>query len=126
MNFEWKATYKDNSTLKQFTGGQEAKFSDIDLDNLDSFYLYSTSNPTAILLNFRDGNIYLNGNRITFGAFDNRLIYFRRVRQDVGMNSMGPRTVNHIIGMQATVDGKNKKLMFAVNDNTGGVSYFDN
>lgn len=125
MNYEWKANYTDNTSLNQFVDGEENRFGDIELDKLDTFLLRSNQLKTKVLVDIAEGYIYLNGTRIFFGIENNRLIYFRRVRQNFGLSKMGSRTINHIVGLQGTVDGKNRKLMFAIDDETGGVDFFD-
>lgn len=126
MDYEWRANYTDNTYLEQFTNDEENRFGDIDLTKLDTFVVKSNQHTTQILVDVPKGNIYLNGTRIVFGNHNNRLIYFRRVRQSFGLSYMGNRSTFHMVGLQGTIEGKNRKLIFAIDDSTGGVEYFDN
>lgn len=124
MSFNWKVYYKDQTVLSQFNlDGSENLFSDIDFSSLDVFVLEFDDKP-FFQVNVPLGVFSLGGRVVRFGSFDsNRLIYFRRnTRVISASNTSMSSSVQHVVGLQATVDGVNRKLMFGVDDVSGGLS----
>ena len=120
--YTWTAFYEDyNNFLPQFVDGVENLFSSIDHSRLSEVVLMD-SDKNLFGIDFVNGVICLNGCPIYFGVNDsNRLIYFRRVRQVVG----GDKKVFHIFGFQSTIDGSNSKLLFALDDDSGRISFVE-
>lgn len=128
-NYSWKVYYKNGDTLSQYNeDGSENRFDDIDESELVNFVLAKEHAPE---LNEEDyaicpsSGVFVlkNQTKINFGHDDsNRLIYFRRNRVDFvfGGNIKDPAVI-HVMGLQATVDGKNKKFMLGIEDVSGAV-----
>lgn len=126
--YSWKAIYNDKSSFEQFTSdGTENVFGDIDLEELDVFIISSSTDINAFQVNVNKGVFSVNGQIIYFGEYSsNRLIYFRRNRVNLGVDFISDSDVVHCFGIQATVNGVNKKLIFGVSESTGRVFFIDN
>lgn len=127
--YAWRAIYEDGSVLKQFPidDGSENSFSDIDLGSLDVFVISTPEHHSGLQVNVSKGVISLFGRLIFFGEHDsNRLIYFRRKRQVIGMSGNASGDTLHCFGIQATVNDSNKKLIFGFSESSGQVVYVDN
>lgn len=126
--YSWKAIYKDSSVFEQFdSDGSENRFGDINLDELDVFIVRGPVDVNAYQVNVNKGIFSINGQLFYFGEYDsNRLIYFRRNRVNLGVDFISDSDTIHCLGIQATVDGSNKKLIFGISESTGKVFYIDN
>ena len=113
LNYTWKANYSDGSKFNQFVESHENLFGDIDTDNLYIFSLEGKDERYSV--NLKTGSFSINNQKtMTFshlGESDFRLIYFRR--NSVSWPAMD-RTTIHNIGLQTTIDGKNKKVILQV------------
>ena len=116
--YKWLAVYNDGTSLDQFDGSDERLFSDIDQNKLKKFVIYNGSN--GIDLDMLTGVFTINGSQISIDKrsnldSDNRLIFFKRVRVDIGTTTIDEnKTTRYFIGYQTTVDGVNKKVMLSV------------
>ena len=133
-NYSWIAYYSDGNSLSQYNeDGSENRFGDIDESRLINFVLSrehtNSLKPEDFAVSISAGVIVLkNDTKITFGHNDtNRLIYFRRNKLDFAFGgSLGNRpAIVHVIGVQATVNDKNKKFLLGVEDATGSVVVID-
>jgi hypothetical protein len=123
-NYTWKAYYSiGGDSLSQFNlDGSENLFKDIDTSRIILFVLSQNHTKslldTDFVLSLPDGVFILKGVPIIFGRFDsNRLIYFRRNLVAIGSPNDSQK-VYHILGIQATINGKNRKVLFKIDDKT--------
>lgn len=119
LNYSWKVIYTDNSSFSQFENGEENRFGDIDLERIDSFLISRNHDNLEYALFPKQGVIFLRGLKIFFGYENCRIIYFRRVKMPFnfgGNIDSNSKTVFHVFGLQTTVDGVNKKVMFGIDD----------
>lgn len=129
INYSWKAYYDDGSFLSQYDNNHENLFRDIDQGRLVNFIISKNHSGDGLgtedfCVSVRSGVLVLRGIKITFGEYDtNRLIYFRRVKKTLTLNIGGleHESTFHVIGLQATINGKNSKIMFGINDVNGGI-----
>ena len=102
------AIYKDGTILKQFAeDGTERLFKEIDQDNLSEFRLDNRFHAYRVSLD--TGDFGINDERITFNGFEHskfKLVYFKRVRQNLG--GPIPVEVTYNIGWQ--VAGSSKQV----------------
>ena len=125
-SYSWKAIYLDGSFLSQYDDDGENFFQDIQLDNLDVFTISDSVNDSAFQINVKHGLISINKVIFSFGPnISNRLIYFRRIRQPFTFGSFDNKTIFHCFGLQATVNGVNKKIVFGVNEKTSFVEVLE-
>lgn len=126
---QWVAIYTDNTELKQnYATKDEHHFGHIDMDRLDYFALEDVKGNRPYLVSPKRGQIGINGTpyNVKFPPTGDgtvpeyRLIYFRRVRNDIPMDGSAPTiTVKHCIGLQATIKGQNyQQLVFVGEDGT--------
>lgn len=120
-NFCWLAQYSDDTVLQQYHDNTETLFRDIDFSKISSFNI---SNDAELLVRIliNDGIIYFKNVPIVFGhSSNNKLIYFRRVQQQLSTDGavLGSGSVIHIFGLQTNYDGRNRKVLFGLNDITG-------
>jgi hypothetical protein len=115
----WIAIYEDGRELKQFSEGRENLFKDIDQDRLTLFQVEVNSKKYEVDL--ADGSFNIDGQKLAFENFglQNKfqLIYFRRVRQQIGEAS-NPE-VTQCIGWQTNIDGHSFKRILKINNNGG-------
>lgn len=125
--YTWTAYYNDGTKLSQFNeNGEENLFGAIDESKLVNFVLSQNHQEHIqiddFVVSLLSGVICIHGVLISFGEFDtNRLIYFRRNKATIGSNGT-VQSISHILGLQATVNGHNRKVMFGINDETKEVS----
>jgi len=112
----WIAKYFDGRELKQFGDGRESLFKDIELDKLKSFELRVNSKPYEVDL--VNGSFMLEGVKIEFENFGSQndfdLIYFKRVRNTIGQNSV--RTETFCFGWKTNIDGHTFKRIVKISD----------
>jgi len=116
----WIAIYDDGEErLGQFDeDGSENLFSQIDQERLSKFIV--RTHTQEIILNLQNGEFKVNGVKLSFGYEHDlhRLIYFRRVRQTLGVSS-GPSIVE-CVGWQTTIQGSqaplNKKFIVGLEE----------
>lgn len=104
--YTWTAIYLDNTKLEQFSEvGRERLFKEIDQDRLYELQLHG--DYTDYLVNLVDGSFEINTTKFSFNGFDNskfKLIYFKRVRQNLG--GVVPIEITYNIGWQVAGDSK--------------------
>ncbi len=126
--FFWVAKYTDNTLFSQLKDdGTQNLFKDIQIDKLQSFHIID-GETEAGFIDVLEGVVGLKKVQMTFGKHDsNRLIYFRRERRFLTDDNeeLFPQTI-HVIGLQATLDGHNRKVMFGINDQTEEILILDN
>lgn len=126
---QWVAIYTDNTELKQNYGKpDEHHFGHIDMAKLDYFALEDAAGRREYLVSPKRGQIGVKGTpySVKFPPTEDgtvpeyRLIYFRRIRNDIPMDGSAPTiTVKHCIGLQATIKGQNyQQLVFVGEDGT--------
>lgn len=126
-NYTWAVYYSDGTKFSQYNSdGSENLFKDIDETKLVNFVLSKDHQDVAQLNDFvlcvPSGLFILSGLPIDFGSFDtNRLIYFRRNRVSTSTSGETSQSTSHVLGVQATVNNKNRKIMFIIDDNTGQI-----
>ena len=113
----WIAQYNDGTSLRQFNpDNSENLFKVIDQDKLEEFCLLD--NEIAYSVNLNTGIFNINGLKLGFDEVskddDLRLIYFRRVRQNMGATPSVDVTYN--IGYQTTKDSRNIKRYLMISD----------
>jgi len=120
---EWTVIYSDNTVLKQFKeDGTESLFREIDQDKLSVFRLDSKDiNCNMYCVSVKDGSFEINNERITFDGFENskfKLIYFKRVRQNLG--GVVPIEVTYNIGWQIPGDKNtiNQQRIMQIHNNS--------
>lgn len=143
LQLEWKAVYKDGSTLHQFDdkADEERHFGHINQGRLSEFVLASKVTPDTVSVSLETGLFYVNGEPLEVLKIDDRevslgvsflnkqvenkkLIYFRRVKRefDMGMGKMNV-SMAYIIGYEARIaglypqTGKKIKELLQVNPN---------
>jgi hypothetical protein len=101
----WIAHYNDGTELRQFSEGRENLFKDIDQSKLTVFELGVDSKLYKVFLT--DGSFEINGELISFENFgimnEFELIYFRRVRQNIGSSTEAE--VLNCVGWKTNIDG---------------------
>jgi len=119
--FTWTALYDDNSTLSQFTEtNEEHLFKEIDQSKLKRFGI--SNGFHNIVVDFRNGRFYVDGLPMKVGDSGDkdekyRLIYFRRVRRNIGTTTTKKsQETEHFIGYQTIQEGVNKQVMISVKD----------
>ena len=125
---QWIALYTDGSVLSQYKeDGTERLFSEIEHDRLYRFVLDVVEGKT-FCVDLQDGSFYIGSERFNwdgfgFGADSKfRLIYFRRVRQVMGMGETKPSSqVMFHLGWQTTLNNQNHQRVMAIADD-GSVS----
>jgi hypothetical protein len=92
---QWRAFYSDGTTLSQYEGGQEQRYTDIDRGRLTAFAVLKNDVPLVM--------VHLDPGQ--------QLIYRRRVfvRPD-------GRIVLHLVGWQQKWGGENKQFIACVNE----------
>lgn len=133
LELEWTAHYKDGTVLKQQYGQgdwddekesftKERHFGHIDQDKLKTFEL---SGPQgSYILDLETGEMLMDGRKMRFKhldipstdermQFERRLIFFRRIRQDVGPEGV-KITNRYLIGWQATLNNKNVQFIIII------------
>ena len=92
----WTAIYEDGEELSQFNeDGSENLFGEIDQSRLMMFELRDSTDKIWIV-DLQNGSFKIGDEVITFEGYegvDYRLIYFRRVRQLVGVHANTNRSV---------------------------------
>ena len=122
MTYSWIAIYKDDTSLCQFDGSHEHQFSDIHQDKLKTFIISNKNN--RITLNMDTGVFTINGSEIAIDKisnkdYDYRLIHFKRVRVNIGTQTIDEnRVVKYFIGYQVTIKDVNKKVMICAYKNS--------
>lgn len=118
MSYYWVAIYKDGKHLTQYNeDGTENRFSDIDFSCLDIFSLVSKLDN--IYIGVRTGIIKVRGVEIKFPYENNRLVYFRTVKQNIGANT--DRSVTQWFGLQNTINQKNYKFILGLDEQTNKI-----
>lgn len=117
MNIKWIVEYVDNTKLYQFTPeGQENLFKDIDLSKLRKFIILT--DKYKVILDMKDGSFEVNGLKLMFEGFDQkndfRLIYFKRIGQNLGNGQVDTKV---FIGWQTTQGNKNHKRFLRIEEN---------
>lgn len=133
LAYQWVATYKDGSSLKQFEGDKEHMFSEIDQDNLIIFSVEKLEGKNKLSVDLRTGVFYLNdvelamvesngdtyslGKRITPKDII-KLIYFRRVIKTLNaeFQEIGAAKILHFIGWEGIINGKREKWEIAISN----------
>ena len=119
-NYSWKAVYADNTFLYQYDGSKENLFKDIDFSRLVSFVLFKDDREIRVSISV---TIFLDNVPIIFFP-SSRLIYFRRIRRNINnVETSNFNSVKHVFGLQTTIDNKNVKLMFYLDDVSGEIGY---
>ena len=113
----WTAVYSNGDELSQYKDdGSENLFSDIDQTKLEAFYISTPDEYWCVDLT--DGTFMINEESFNFEGFDGvdfKLIYFRRVRQVIGMcDDTHTTSVIHHLGWQTNIDGKNYQRVMAI------------
>jgi hypothetical protein len=122
---QWIALYNDESVLPQYKDdGTERLYGEIEHDKLIRFVL--ELGGKAFCVDLRNGSFFIDKQQFTWAGFDERisfrLIYFRRVRQIMGMGSTPQRTeVVYHLGWQATLNNQNCQRVMAIAED-GSVS----
>lgn len=128
LAYQWVAIYNDNTELKQnyLDPIDEHHFGHIHLDALREFYLEDSQGNRPYGIFLPEGKIIIGDLELKVkfpvdpdnpGDPDYRLIYFRRIRNDYTSGDLSGQTVKHVIGVQATVAGKNyQQLLFVSED----------
>lgn len=135
--FHWRAKLSDGSVIKQFDDDGEHSFKEVQ-DNEDVLMyfwleLQHSPEPLSIGVNLTDGTFNINDFEINpllgdveWREFkpDLRIINFRRVRQNFGIDGeFGNSQIDYFIGWQTIRDGKNfKKLLKIGADGKFGMS----
>lgn len=121
----WVGVYADKTYLRQIEeNGTERLFKELDEDKLIVFALLDKSDNSIAEVDLRTGIIHVGDTiELNFAGSEElnpkRLIYFRRVRQHMGMTGSdvpGPE-VHQFIGWQCTVEGKNHKRVISFPEN---------
>ena len=117
--FKWKAIYNDNIELDQFVGEKENLFGDIEQDKLIAFRI--DNNDKHVIVDLKIGIFMINGTifeipNLSFKEDEYRLIYFRRVQQNICVQGEKSSSIESFIGFQITIDDKNHKVMVSVNE----------
>lgn len=124
---KWTAIYKDRTELKEFEENEDGDvkenlFGDIDQDNLLAFRV--DDGVRHLVVDLSNGLFLINGTvfnhpELTHKEVDYRLIFFKRVAQNIGVgkNSVSENTRYHV-GWQFTEDDTNYKKIFSI-DNHG-------
>lgn len=103
----WKAIYNDGTMLPQFEENIEHLFSEIDHSKLGVFRIDLPENGYAVSLD--DGSFSIGGARFKFDGYEKEkftLIYFRRIRRDLGGDS--EPIITHHLGWQIKGSDQNK------------------
>ena len=103
MNLNWKAVYKDGSSLSQFKGETECLFKEIDQISLNKFQLIDSEESVVAEVDFDKSIVYANGEEHKGPAGTKTLIYFRRNQVRVIEGKQQPPKIAHHLGY------KNKK-----------------
>lgn len=114
---EWIAIYNDKTELKQFENGKEHLFKEINQEKLRRFAL-TENNKIQAFVDLDTGQIHIGDQILEFPKFKDvqfRLIYFRRVKQVLGLPEQS--SVNHHIGWQTTIGDRNYKRIITFKDN---------
>lgn len=121
MGYTWTAIYSDKTELKQFENDKENLFKDINQDKLLAFRI--DDGARHIIVDLKIGAFMVNGTvfeipNVSFKQEPYRLIYFRRVSNSLGTApGMEGHSINSHVGFQTTIDKKNKKAIFSVDEN---------
>lgn len=117
---KWIAHYNDGTKLEQYENGKENLFGDIKHDKLHYFCFVTDTEKFAVDL--RTGKININGQEIEFENFgeqnDFQLIYYRRVRNDLGTRSGGQK-VSFNIGWKTKIDNYSFKRVLKLTPTKG-------
>ena len=101
--FDWKAIYKDVTTLLQNSAGNENKFGNVNLANLKKFEIVKNSGNEIYGVDLTNGHFNINGvDKKIVGFSDNNgyeLINFRRIIVKV-INGVRHDEVNFHIGLK--------------------------
>ena len=101
--FDWKAIYKDGTTLLQNSAGNENKFGNVNLANLKKFEIVKNSGNEIYGVDLTNGHFNINGvDKKIVGFSDNNgyeLINFRRIIVKV-INGVRHDEVNFHIGLK--------------------------
>ena len=122
LNFLWKATFEDDSTVSQFNeDGTENKFKIVQdkFDDLTYFELRNIVNNSIINVDLINGFIILNNYKFNIPEdikkqkHNIRLIYFRRSKNDINIKGeVLLQTISYFIGYQYNdLQGKNRKVL---------------
>jgi len=122
LNFLWKATFEDDSTVSQFNeDGTENKFKIVQdkFDDLTYFELRNIVNNSIINVDLINGFIILNNYKFNIPEdikkqkHNIRLIYFRRSKNDINIKGeVLLQTISYFIGYQYNdLQGKNCKVL---------------
>ena len=105
----YRATYEDGSVVEQPATQIPIEYHNIDTNNLQEFIL--RGDKILIGANLKNGTLLLEGKEILFDGFSEkkgyRLIYFTKMNKD---------KVMYFLGLQTTLNGKNLKRVFKLND----------
>jgi hypothetical protein len=119
MSYNWTAIYNDNTELNQYKkDGSEVLFKEIEQDKLIAFRI-DNEQGRHVIVDLKIGMFVVNGNIFAIPNLSNkeekyRLIYFRRVTQNIGTSGSGKsKLVRPHIGFQVTIDNKNYKAIIS-------------
>jgi hypothetical protein len=116
---QWIALYTDGSVLTQYKeDGTEWLFSEIEHSKLFRFVLDVAEGKT-FCVDLQDGSFFIGPQQFAWDGFgvgsSYRLIYFRRVRQVMGMGTTTPSTeVIFHLGWQTTLNNQNHQRVMAI------------
>ena len=137
MKLIWMAQFRDGSILRQFDNEERTKehsFKEVldRQDDLSVFNLINTGTGKTYRLNLDTGNVHVlqAGSFVTNAEPDIavgrkvRLIYFRRMKKDMGFNNAGalvsvgePAMLASFLGCQWNdPDGKNRKILLQIHE----------
>jgi len=99
-NVHWEAVYNDGTSLKQFEGDKENKYTDIDRTKLEKFILFSDGLPKVV--------VHLDENK--------KLICRKRVAKKVGLVSLQVKSEESVwlVGWQERRAGVNVQMVCAL------------
>jgi hypothetical protein len=122
LRYQWIARYSDGTFLEQnYLKEDEHNFGHIDQERLVSIDLVDEYGNIPFSVNIKNQMLFVNGMffhvKLT-EKNDCRVIYFRRIRQNVYGNN--DTFVFQALGLQSTENGKNYQLIMLINelDNT--------
>jgi hypothetical protein len=113
----WIAHYNDGTELAEVSNGREVLFRDIDQNRLVRFELRVNSKSYEVdLIN---GSFKINTERMSFENFSKankfELVYFRRVRHDLGPQSIGEQ-LQLCFGWKTNIDGHSFKRILKISE----------
>ena len=118
LNWSWRAIYSDG-IMNQFELGLEHQFKEINQDKLEAFMLLRDG--AVIGVNLISGKFYLGNQDLNIepsvpGPY--KLIYFRRIKQEISQGRLGRKKVTHHLGWQieGSSDQANHQRILSVED----------